>query len=85
MLLGDIGGFTEIFYSISAIIVRLMTYQSSEKHLVKRLYKCKEDEVVKGSKLHTIKEYLKSLLPALCLKARCFKRNQRDSEYMNTR
>ena len=56
MLLGDIGGFTELLYFISAIVVSFMTYESSEKHLVKRLYKGKEDKVDKDSnKLHTIK------------------------------
>ena len=38
MLLGDVGGFSGLFYSVGAFIVSLLTYNNPENKLVERLF-----------------------------------------------
>ena len=39
MLLGDIGGFAGLLYSIIASILSIITFQNPENYLVNKLYK----------------------------------------------
>ena len=38
MLLGDVGGFSGLLYSVGAFIVSLLTYNNPENKLVERLF-----------------------------------------------
>ena len=38
MLLGDVGGFSGLLYSVGAFIVSLLTYNNPENKLIERLF-----------------------------------------------
>ena len=97
MLLGDVGGFSGILFSIGAVIVGLFTHNNPENYLTRKLFtpydrndpnltgkKAKSNEL-NPKEQYAFKEYLQDNLPSICLGLGCLKLRKRDRIFAEAR
>ena len=92
MLLGDVGGFSGLLYTVGASIVSLLTYNNPENRLVEKLFIVGSSErpdqkqpELNSSKQLALKEYLQDVLPKCCLGIGCIRRRGRDRLFIKAR